>query len=149
MNTTQKTIRAIFIQPLQKLITEIQMPDDFDGMKRDYLKCHTAQPVDGGASVDIWIDENGLLAEDWSTVGFTQLSGTLELAGNLILIGRDAERAMCDLTELVNVDMVKRMCRFIPHTQVKVRGTTFTTYDEKGNPTTESIGPEYLTSENH
>lgn len=147
MNTTH-TIRAIVINPTTKSVTEIQMPCDFDTMKREYIKCDMAEVMDFGEGVDAWFDEEGML-KDWDAVGFTNFAGAITLAGNVVLIGRDAENEMANLPVTVTVEEVTELAIFTDPKKVKVKGASITTFAADGTPTTVSIGPENLTYKDH
>lgn len=147
MNTN--TIRVIVINPMLKTIEEVAMPNDFKAMKRDYIKCDTAEVLDFGEGVDAWFDEEGLLVEDWDLQGFTLFAGYQTLAGNVVLAGRDAERDLADLPAGITVALIEEMSEFIPAKKVKVPGTTLTTQNPDGSINVEHIGPKYLTYDKH
>jgi len=108
----KQTIRAIHVNPFEKTIKELQMPNDFDLMKSDYIKCHTAEVMDLGENVDAWFDEEFLL-KDPSTQMFSLWAQSFELGGNVVLIGRErGTNSMADLPASVTLDEVCDMVRF-------------------------------------
>lgn len=140
-------IKAIVINPILKTVVAVDMPNDFNTMKRDYLKCDTAEVIDLGSNVDAWIDEEGTL-KDWDEQGFTNLAGAIQLAGIIVLCGRDRNNDMADLPEDIDLEFVRGMAIWIPATQVKLRGTTVTFMGADGKPETVACGPEVRTYEN-
>lgn len=125
------------------------MPNDFNTMKRDFIKCDMAEVLDFGEGVDAWFDEEGMLVEDWDEQGFTLFAGYQTLAGNVVLTGRDAERDLADLPDDITVELLQGMSEFLPAKKVRVPGTTLTTMDKDGNVKVEHIGPKELTYDNH
>lgn len=141
-------IKVIVINPIAKTVEAMDMLNDFTVMKRDYIKCQTAEVMDLGGGVDAWFDEEGMLT-DWDTQGFTNFAGAVTLAGNIVLAGRDAEKELDNLPADIDLEFVRSMAIWVPAKNVKVRGSSFTTFEDGKTPVTKAIGPEWLTYENH
>lgn len=128
--TKKQAIRAIVINPYEKTITEIQMPNDFEAMKRDHIKCSTAEVVDLGSNVDAWIDEDGYQVEPQS---HCRLAGMIHLAGNVVLIGRDKQREMCALPDDITLELIVSMTDWPNPKNVPRPKITVATLDANGN----------------
>ena len=148
MTNAQQTIRAILIEPLTKSVKLIDMPRDFEAMKRDLLKCDMADAVRLGGGIVAWIDEEGML-KDWDAQGFTQFGADLTLAGNIVLTSENAQGDMTSLPNEFTPFIAKSVISFIDAQNVRVPGTTMTTWDEAGKARIEHIGPAELTYNDH
>ena len=143
-------VRVIVINPFMRTIEETDMPNNFEIMKRDYIKCDLAQVIDFGAGVDAWIDEEGLLVDNWDRQGFTQFAGGNQpFAGVIVLTGRSSSRDLADLPAFMTVELVASTVSFVDPKDVRIPGMTLTTFGNNGKPVTEHIGPEWLTYDNH
>ena len=144
------TIKAILIDPFNKTVTAIDMPNDFDAMKSDFIKCDLAEAVEFGEGVTGWIDEEGLL-KNWDDQAFTLISGSVTLAGRIVLTGSDDEGDMADLPEGIDLEFVTSMAdfKFIPPQEVRVPGSKFITINPDGTEEVTPLGPDVLTYENH
>lgn len=129
------SLSAVVIDPIARTVTAMRVPSDFDLLKSHVLGCRTAEVVDLGEGCDAWIDEEGTFG-DWQTVGVTKLGGNLQLFGVIVIVGRDAANDMADVPDHVPVDMIASMCQWPPVKNVKVKGSTLTTFDAAGSPTT-------------
>lgn len=142
------TLRAIHIDALAGTVSEIAMPNDFNRVKRDLLRCDMAECIYLGGGVDAWIDEEGTLV-DWDTQGFVRLAGQITLAGQVLLTGVDERRGeWVDLPAHVTASQVRRMCEFVAPQDVELPGSSMTSFDQDGTPHTEYLGPEVRTYDN-
>lgn len=148
---TTNTIRAIVINPTLKTVVEIAMLNDFVHMKSAHIVCSYAERMDLGEGVDAWFDEEGML-KNWDHQGFTRFTGTLTLAGNIVLTGTvmgDNGLEIGDLPTEITTALILEMVEFIPPQKVKVPGTKLVTEKPDGTLKIESIGPDVLTYNNH
>lgn len=146
--TKQPLLRAIHIDTLAGTVSEIACPNDFQVVKRDVLRCEMAECIHLGGGVDAWIDEEGTLV-DWDTQGFVRLAGQITLAGQVLLTGVDERRSeWADLPAGVHVAQVLRLCQFLDPREVKLPGSSITTYDADGTASTEYLGPKVRTYDN-
>lgn len=148
-------IRIIFINPFAKVIEERWIKPDFEAMKADLMGCDYAQPIELGGGVVAWVDENGLLMEDWSKQGFTAFlapgvgGDPLTLAGNIVLAGEGPDGDLASIPEFMNAEVVAQTIRPVEPKDARLPGPKMTVIGPDGSHETIPLGPEWLTFDNH
>ena len=142
--TNALTIKAIVVNPLAQTVTQIDMPNDFEAMKAEHLKCDTAQFVNLGMGAVAWIDEEGTL-KDWSKQGWTRLAGAQFLSGTFVVTGESDDGDLADVPHEVTAELLQSVIEFVPFNKVRIPASTLTTFDENGNPKTENLGHAWRT----
>lgn len=141
-------INIIIIDPLAKTCIASTL-DASNTLRSLYtaIGCDTVDCLDLGEGVDVWFDDEGLLRNDWSALGFTRFCGAITLGGVLVLAGLHNSKTG-DLPKWCTPEYVAGMLSFPNPKKVTFPAPTITTQNEDGSMHTETIG-EPMTFENH
>ncbi len=103
-------MRAILIDPYTQKVSRITLEGETLQALYKAIGCHTVTRQAMGASLDLWLDDEGLLVEDpclWTFEGASQ-----PYAGRGVLLGHDGEGECVDCPDEVKPEGVQQFVIF-------------------------------------